>query len=108
MGRFSRPLASPGVAGWRLPGKAQGATPGEGIPELKRAVGACLKLSPKGDCSKGLNGPIGAWDVSRVTDMNGLFSGATSFNADISKWVVSRVNNILMLLSSLFTLVFCL
>ena len=37
------------------------------------------------------HGSIGTWDVSRVTDMRGMFLGATSFNGDVSKWDVSRV-----------------
>ena len=61
--------------------------------ELKSAVDACLKLSAVGDCAEGPHGPIGDWDVSSVTDMHGLFFGATSFNADISKWHVSNVTN---------------
>ncbi|GIS52563.1 MAG: hypothetical protein Ct9H90mP28_2790 [Paracoccaceae bacterium] len=32
------------------------------------------------------------WDVSKVTDMTGLFEGST-FNGDISNWVVSNVTN---------------
>ena len=72
---------------------------------------ACLKIAPKG-------GPIGTWDVSRVTymsrlfynakrfcgdlskwdvsnvkDMSEMFHGANSFNSDVSKWDVSRVTN---------------
>merc|ERR1712032_1765398 len=59
--------------------------------ELKSAVDTCLELSPKGDCSKGPHGPIGEWDVSRVTGMSHIFSKADSFNSDISNWDVSRV-----------------
>ena len=33
------------------------------------------------------------WDVSLVTDMQSLFSGKRSFNADISRWDVSSVTN---------------
>ena len=45
------------------------------------------------DCSKGPYGtPFGAWDVSGVTDMSGMFA-VTSFNADVSKWDVSRVTD---------------
>merc|ERR1719362_1871832 len=62
--------------------------------ELKDAVDAYLKLSPKGDCSDCPHGPIGEWDVSRVTDMSGLFFRGTSFNGDISKWDVSSVTRI--------------
>ena len=54
--------------------------------ELKSAVGACLKLSPKGDCSRGLYGSIGQWDVSKLTDMSWLFYEKASFNNDVSEW----------------------
>jgi len=36
--------------------------------------------------------PIGAWDVSRVTNMSYLFSGMT-FNEPLDTWNVSRVTN---------------
>ena len=36
-------------------------------------------------------GVISKWDVSRVTDMNGMFTGAIRFNGDISKWDVSSL-----------------
>lgn len=36
---------------------------------------------------------IEKWDVSRVTNMSSMFSGAESFNYDISKWDVSKVTN---------------
>jgi surface protein len=62
-------------------------------PELASAVRACLQLSPEGDCSKGPHGPIGTWDVSKITDMSWLFYEASSFNADISKWDVSHVTD---------------
>ena len=38
-------------------------------------------------------GHISKWDVSNVTDMDGLFSENESFNEDISKWDVSNVEN---------------
>ena len=60
---------------------------------LQSAVDACLKLSPKGDCSNVPHGPIGEWDVSNVTDMIRMFSYAKSFRADISKWDVSNVRD---------------
>ena len=60
--------------------------------ELKAAVDTCLRASSVGKCPKAL-GPIGEWDVSRVTDMNNMFYSAQSFNADISKWNVSSVTN---------------
>ena len=38
-------------------------------------------------------GPIANWDVSSVSDMNGLFSGLTHFDADISSWNTSGVTD---------------
>jgi len=46
-----------------------------------------------GDCTCCIGWPVGTWDVSLVTDMSGLFSGATSFNADLSGWNTSSVTN---------------
>ena len=48
--------------------------------ELQSAVYACLGLCPKVDCSQGPHGPIGKWDVSRVSGMSSIFRGAASFN----------------------------
>ena len=39
------------------------------------------------------NGDISKWDVSRVTDMQYMFAAAKAFDGDISKWDVSRVTN---------------
>ena len=61
--------------------------------QLKSAVDACLKLSPKGRCLTGPHGPIGGWDVSRVTDMSRMFARAKYFDSDISKWDVSSVKD---------------
>ena len=41
--------------------------------------------------AKSFQGNVLKWDVSRVNDMNGMFMGAKSFEGDISKWDVSRV-----------------
>merc|ERR1711934_861172 len=40
-----------------------------------------------------LNQDLSKWDVSRVTNMGGMFNYAESFNQDLSKWDVSRVTN---------------
>jgi len=40
-----------------------------------------------------LYGPISCWDVSQVTNMNCMFYGCMSFNADLSHWDVSQVTN---------------
>lgn len=49
------------------------------------------------------NGDISKWDVSRVEDMSYLFSDST-FNGDISKWDVSNVKDMSgMFHSSKFT-----
>ena len=37
------------------------------------------------------NGDISQWDVSKVTDMSGMFLYASNFDGDISKWDVSSV-----------------
>ena len=39
------------------------------------------------------HGDISRWDVSRVTDMNSMFTTATKFDCNISKWDVSKVTN---------------
>ena len=39
------------------------------------------------------NGDISGWDVRDVTNMANMFAGATSFNGDISGWDVRKVTN---------------
>ena len=39
------------------------------------------------------NGDISGWDVSSVTDMSGMFRDASAFNGDISGWDVSSVTD---------------
>ena len=38
-------------------------------------------------------GKINDWDVSKVTNMNDMFSGATSFNEPLNNWNVSNVTD---------------
>ena len=39
------------------------------------------------------NGDISNWNVSNVTDMNGMFECCTKFNQDLSEWNVSNVTD---------------
>ncbi len=39
------------------------------------------------------NSDLSDWNVSSVTDMSGMFSGASSFNSDLSDWNVSSVTD---------------
>ena len=57
---------------------------------LKDAVAAWLADSKKAETTYG---DIGAWDVSRVTEMFQLFLFQGTFNADISKWDTSKVTS---------------
>ena len=55
---------------------------------LKEAVDDCLERDPVNGCAG-----MDTWDVSNVTNMESMFSGASSFNGDISGWDVSKVTN---------------
>ena len=46
------------------------------------------------------NGDISSWDVSKVTDMSGMFSGASSFNHPLGTWDVSSVTDMLSMLDN--------
>ena len=45
------------------------------------------------------NQPLNSWDVSKVTDMSYMFSDCTSFNQPLNSWDVSKVNS----MSSMFS-----
>jgi len=47
--------------------------------------------SSQSDGSHAFNQDIGSWDVSNVTNMNGMFYNASTFNQDIGSWDVSSV-----------------
>ena len=66
--------------------------------ELENAVKDCVALSPVGNCTAGSYGPIGEWDVSKITDMIGIFKELKLFNLELSKWDVSSVSD----MSSMF------
>ena len=73
--------------------------------QLKTAVDLCLTEDSSGDCpilagtpvpdgqGEGNYGAIGDWDVSKITSLNELFKGASSFNQDISSWKVRGVTS---------------
>jgi surface protein len=46
-----------------------------------------------GEPAFNFNSNISNWDVSSVTDMQGMFAGVSTFNSDISNWDVSSVTN---------------
>ena len=37
--------------------------------------------------------PLGAWKVDQVTDMNGMFVGAAAFDQPLGAWKVDQVTN---------------
>ena len=45
------------------------------------------------DGCKSFNSDLSKWDVSKVENMNSMFSGCKSFNSDLSKWDVKNVND---------------
>ena len=47
---------------------------------------------------------LSKWNVSKVTDMSGMFWRAPAFNRDISKWDVSRVTDMIRMFSGTKTL----
>ena len=43
--------------------------------------------------AKSFDADISDWDVSRVKDMREMFLGASSYNGDLAKWDVSNVKD---------------
>jgi surface protein len=59
---------------------------------FQTAINTCLTTNPvDGLCSNSEYGAMPDWDVSNVTDMQGIFYAANDFNGDISSWDVSSV-----------------
>jgi surface protein len=63
------------------------------------ADGSLADFSHLFDNKGTFNSDISGWDVSNVTNMQGMFWYATSFNQDLSSWDVSNVTNMV----SMFT-----
>ena len=60
---------------------------------LRRAVKDYLAGGARKDRIVDKYGEINNWDVSKVTDMEGMFDGARSFNQPLNDWNVSNVTN---------------
>ena len=103
--RTCRVCSMPAPPGEDLEGDGGGVGDGDrgvGVPfpdgaTLKRAVLSCLDAEPTGANCRHDGIPISDWDVSRVTDMNGLFAGTAEFNADISNWGTAAVTRMDMM-----------
>ena len=65
-------------------------------PDLSAVTTMSLMFSG----ANAFNQDIGDWDVSNVTNMFGMFSNATVFNQDISAWNVSNATNMESMFSS--------
>ena len=57
------------------------------LPDLSDVT----NMSGMFDGASSFNQDIGKWDTSNVTNMRGMFAGASSFNQDIGKWDTSKV-----------------
>ena len=72
-------------------------------PRVNNLTNASIRLVMNGHRAAICNGtfypPIGEWDVSRVTDMAGLFSGWGEFNQPIGDWDTSNVTSMSRLFS---------
>ena len=61
---------------------------------LERIVDDILGTdSSKKEAATKKYGPIQNWDVSEVTNMRNLFHDKSTFNSDLSTWIVSSVIN---------------
>ena len=63
-----------------------------GIRKAVDAYISCKSNSGASNCG-GSYGPIEDWNTSLVTDMSFVFSGKSTFNANISKWQVGKVTS---------------
>ena len=59
--------------------------------DLQAAVDACLNENPSGNCPKQQGSvPMNQRDVSRVNNMDNMFSGKWRFIQDLSRWDVKK------------------
>ena len=82
------------VMGYDSVPNGDGSTASTGNPgTLKRVVSDWIAGGTLKDAVVAKYGEIENWDTSVVTNLKYVFYGRTTFNADISKWVVSSVTN---------------
>jgi surface protein len=61
---------------------------------FNQAIATCLSTNPvDGMCTSSQYGAMPNWDVSNVTEMNGAFFEAFSFDGDLTNWDVSSVTD---------------
>ena len=63
------------------------------ITDMSLVFGEMLKIQDK-------DFDVSEWDVSNVTNMEGLFANCVKFNCDLSKWDVSNVENMYSMLTA--------
>ena len=61
------------------------------LVRIKYYYGDYYKVNMPMNDTSSFDEDISKWDVSNVTNMGGMFQGATSFNGDLSKWDTSNV-----------------
>ncbi len=60
-----------------------------GVPNLSKVTDMSYMFSG----ASNLNSDLSTWNVANVTDMTGMFNNTESFNGDISTWNVENVTN---------------
>jgi len=63
------------------------------VPTASDGLEAVTDMSGMFTGASSFNGNIGGWDTSSVTDMLGMFAGASSFNQDIGGWDTSGITD---------------
>ncbi len=64
----------------------------KGTTSLKNMFNSCSSLT--------IGPSINRWDVSTITDMTGMFAGASVFNSDIGDWNMSAVTTLTSMFAS--------